>query len=209
MMKNNYLLTESLVSSISVYLILRRLMSEFTDWDAFKLGIIDKDGKKLKHPVTSKEREAWDILTRFCWNLKKTIIKYVGKTKFASYFSAAWLLKDSINLFYIENNLKPLTEDLNNLTFAKQCRIHEILKSLPEINENITIDNLDEKLFKYLQIVENVVNLVELEQFLFEDGEAAAPAPTVAADIAQVSTVIGATKRKLKLKKKRKNYESN
>lgn len=214
-MKNNYLLTESLYSSISVYIILRKLMSDFKDWDAYKFGIIDEHGNKKKHPVTSKERESWDMLTRLCWNIKKIGAKFIGKGKFATYFTAAYLLKDSISFQYIEYNKEVLNEKyLNDITFAKQTKIFETFKTLksqlPETSNKEETLELD--LFKILHLVENVVELEELEKFLFEDGAPApaAPAstPTVAGDIAQQAQYLIGFKRPIK-KKKRKKYESN
>jgi hypothetical protein len=207
MMKNNYLLTESVVSTISVYLILRKLMTDFDQWDAFKLGIINKDGKKLRNPVTAKERESWDILTRLCWNIKKISYKFIGKSKFATYFTAAYLLKDSLSYFYINHNIEKLNESLQDMTCAKQQRLFETFKVLGS-TETTHEDNLEVMMFKHLQEFENVVNLKELESFLFEDGEApAGPAPTVANDIAQVSYRLGNVKKRKLKKKKEKPYE--
>ena len=226
---NNYLLTESLVSTISVYMILRKLMTDFKDWDAHKLGIIDTDGKKLKNPVTSKEREAWDILTRLCWNIKKISYKFIGKSKFASYFTAAYLLKDSLSYFYIEHNLEKLNETiLVDMTCAKQTNIYNSFKVIRNntetISETITEANLEVMMFKYLHTIENVINLKELQDCLFEDGEAPASspsAPVVSSDIAKADYRVGSDqtsprqklgilKRSIKKKtKKRKPHENN
>lgn len=168
MKTNNYLLTESLVGSLATYMILKKLMTDFSEWDAHKLGIIDKNGKKLKHPVTSKEREAWDILTRFCWNIKKISTKFIGKSKFAQYFTAAYLLKDSINVFYVEKNKHILNETLlSDITYAKQNCIFNILKQLPEV-KCTTDEELEVMIYKYVGIVEKVLNTSDIYN-LFED----------------------------------------
>lgn len=213
----SFIMSESLVSSVAVYMILRKLMTNFSDWDAHKLGIIDKDGKKLKHPITGKEREAWDILTRFCWNLKKMIEKYAGKSKFASYFSAAWLLKDSASWYpvlstHIYSNRGKLDENLlADLTCAKQYAIFKAMKELPQLAEGEDIaDNMEFLYNKYLQTVENVVQSLQLESALFEDGEAApasAPAPTVQGDIAKSDNLLFTPKRRLKKFKSKKKKE--
>lgn len=156
-MKNNYLLTESLIGGISVYMILRKLMTDFSEWDAYKLGIIDKNGKKLKHPVSSKEREAWDILTRFCWNIKKISMKFIGKSKFAQYFTAAYLLKDSLSLFYIEKNKEKLNETLlSDITYSKQLTIQNFIKKLPQV-KCVNEDMLDIEIFKYMNEVQRLL----------------------------------------------------
>lgn len=212
MKKNNFLLTESLAGTLSVYLILKKLMQDFDQWDAYRLGLIDKDGNRLKYPVNSKEREAWDILTRFTWNIKKIATKFIGKSKFASYFTAAYLLKDSLNLFYIQHNLDRLNESLlSDMSYAKQNEINNILKLLPPINESINDSNIELMMYKYLHIIENMVELEQLQKCLFEEDAAppaspSIPAGTVQSDIAQVAQYLGVKKRKTK--RKGKKYES-
>ena len=198
-MKTNYILSESLAGTISVYLILRKLMQDWSEWDAFKLGIIDKDGNKLKHPVTSKERESWDILTRFVWNMKKITSKFIGKSKFAQFFSAAWLLKDAINYFYIDKNIIKLNESLTELSSEIQSDLFYLMKEMPNKKYNILTMNNDEielEIFKCSQLVEQFLDLQE-------DGEA-----TVSTDIAGCSQKLTQGKNikfpKLKLKKKKK-----
>jgi hypothetical protein len=209
----NYLLTESLIGSVSIYMILKRLMTEFTEWDAFKLGIIDKNGNKLKSPVNSREREAWDILTRFCWNLKKITMKFIGKSKFVSYFTAAYLLKDSINLFYINRNIEYLNETLlSDITYSKQLNLHTFMKKLP-IVEKLTEDNVELLMFKYMSIIEKCLVDNPAIRLIFEDeGGGDAPvgdAPvafkgTVAADIAQHGQYLGKKTKKVKKKRKKR-----
>jgi hypothetical protein len=218
MKKSNYLLVESLISTISVYMILKKLMSPWEDWDEYKLGIIDKEGNKKKHPITSKERESWDMLTRLCWNLKKITSKFIGKSKFAQYFSAAYLLKDSITPYILIHQEKLHESLLHDMNYSKQFLIYRILKDLPEHNNlaGTTHNNLVEiEIFKCVQKVASVLeSYPELEK-MFEDESGA----TVQADIAQFTGYLGATKKtdpmKLarpglkKLKKRKSKNEDN
>lgn len=175
-------------------------MTDFSDWDACKLGIIDKNGEKLKHPVSSKERESWDILTRFCWNIKKISMKFIGKSKFSQYFTAAYLLKDSFSTFYINKNKERLDESiLSDMTFTKQNFIHSIIKQLPEAkcsNE----DQLEFMIFKYITIVEKVLKDNPQIYEIFNE-EAPAVINTTTADITGVSQYLGLNKRTKKTKK--------
>ena len=41
-----------------IYQVLRRLTTPFDETEAFKLGLIDKDGKLLKKPKDRKEKDA-------------------------------------------------------------------------------------------------------------------------------------------------------
>lgn len=218
-MKSNYILSENLTGTIAVYLILKKLMLPWEEWDAYKLKIIDKDGKKIKHPATSKEREAWDMLTRLCWNIKKITTKFVGKSKFAQYFSCAYLLKDSLN-YYIELNQERLNETLlSDMTFKKQSLMNNLIKNVSEGTSVQTMVNEPDCVLEYhICKIEPLINKVLKEHneavALFEDG-------TVAGDIAQVVLPLGGSKkpidplkivkpamRKLKQKRKPKN-ESN
>ena len=66
------------------------------------MGIIDNRGKvlkKYKDLDTSKEKEAYTVLDRFIFNLKRLLQKIPGgKSKFASYAAAAiLLLKEDID----------------------------------------------------------------------------------------------------------------
>ena len=205
---NKYILNETLTGTITVYLILRKLMQPWEEWDAYKLKIIDKDGKKLRHPVSSKEREAWDMLTRFCWNLKLISNKFVGKSKFSSWFTSAYLLKDSFDYFYIETNKDRLNESLGEITFATQNALYEVISKLDHMIHKEGLydsnDTIELAIWKNIQTVENMIQLYDVRKlFLWEDGESSpSGGPTVAADIAQQGQYLGQKKlRKFKKKK--------
>lgn len=160
----SYLLTENMVNTVALYMILKKIMAPFEDWDAYKLGIIDKDGKKLKEPKNSKELAAWDLLTKFVWNFKKTIMKFVGKSKFATFLSAAYLLKDSLSLFYIQQNCKNLNESLlQDMTFAKQSVLVSLIRSLPENKEKLTEENFEFLMYLYQPKIEKLIEELDLE----------------------------------------------
>jgi hypothetical protein len=78
---------------------LRLLTTKFEDTTAFKLGLIDKEGKKLKSPETSDERSAYNMFHRLVFNLKKLLAKVPGgSSKLASYAAALFLIKEQLNL---------------------------------------------------------------------------------------------------------------
>jgi len=158
-----YLLTESMVNTVALYVILQKLMTQFEDWEAYKLGIIDSDGNKLKEPKTSKEIEAWDLLTKFCWNFKKILNKFIGKSRLATFLTASYLLKDSLSLFYIEHNKEKLNE-LKTFSFNKQTLIYEMIKSLPKIEEKVTEDNFEYLMFLYMEKIDQIILDVDFEK---------------------------------------------
>ena len=71
------------VDNIIAYKILNLLVTPFENTDAFKLGIIDKNGKELK-PMsalhTVQEREAYTLLHRSVFRIKKIILINKNKT---------------------------------------------------------------------------------------------------------------------------------
>lgn len=81
-----------------VYRILRGLTMPFEKWDAFKDGIIDKDGNILKKKNDRTESEArsftsFDLMIR---NMKRLLAKIPGGgSQFATFAAALFLLKES------------------------------------------------------------------------------------------------------------------
>jgi hypothetical protein len=75
------------------------LVTSFDKTDAFKLGIIDAEGtplKKIKDLKTSEEKDAYDMLDRLVFSLKRLLAKVPGgKSKLASLAAAYWLVKES------------------------------------------------------------------------------------------------------------------
>lgn len=101
-----------------VYQILKKLTTPFSKTQAFKLGIIDENGKVLRKRYTLKtqqERESYTILDGLVWKLKKLLEKIpFGKSKLASYAAALWLIKESSN-----HNLYYENEDLMETSFSE------------------------------------------------------------------------------------------
>ena len=77
-----------------IYQVLKRLTTPFDETEAFKLGLIDKDGKLLKKPKDRKEKDAYTYFDRFIFNLKRILHKFGLKSKFSSYAAALFLLKE-------------------------------------------------------------------------------------------------------------------
>jgi len=93
------------VDLVITYRVVKLLVTPFEKQEAFKFGIIDKDGKvlkKFKQLKREKERRAYTILHRFVFNLKR-ILKRVGLgSKLASFAVALGLLiKEDKN--YVEH----------------------------------------------------------------------------------------------------------
>ena len=68
------------VDLVITYRVVKLLVTPFEKQEAFKYGIIDKDGKVLRKYRTlkgTKEKQSYTVLHRFIFNLKR-ILKRVG-----------------------------------------------------------------------------------------------------------------------------------
>ena len=92
-----------------VFNFIKRLVTPFTKWPAYKEGIIDEKGNILisrKKFTRNKQKKAFGIFDQLILNLKKLLGKLPGgQTRIASYAAALWLIKESEKF---ENNM--LTE---------------------------------------------------------------------------------------------------
>ena len=87
------------------YRFLRLLTTPFENTDAFKLGIIDEKGNRIRLPKstkpavelsTSELQSAYTILHKLIFNIKKLFNKIPGlRTKVGTYAAALFLLKDT------------------------------------------------------------------------------------------------------------------
>jgi hypothetical protein len=87
-----------IVDNLIAYRILKMLVTNFTDTEAFKLGIIDAKGKNLRKVntlQTSQEKDAYTYLNRLVFNMKKIINKIPGgENRTKSLIAALWLVKE-------------------------------------------------------------------------------------------------------------------
>ena len=87
------------------YRFLKLLTTPFEKQDAFKLGVIDKDGNRIRQPKstrpavelsTTELKNSYTILHKLVFNIKKIFAKVPGlRTKVGTYAAALFLLKDT------------------------------------------------------------------------------------------------------------------
>ena len=87
------------------YRFLKLLTTPFEKQDAFKLGIIDADGNRIRQPnstrpavelSTTELKNSYTILHKLVFNIKKIFAKVPGlRTKVGTYAAALFLLKDT------------------------------------------------------------------------------------------------------------------
>ena len=91
------------------YRFLKLLVTPFDKTEAFKLGIIDKDGNRILPPpksgvkqtrpeplTTIEEKNSYTVLHKLVFNIKKIFEKVPGlRTKVGTYAASLFLLKDT------------------------------------------------------------------------------------------------------------------
>lgn len=95
-----------------IYSFLKRLVTPFEKWDAYKVGMIDKEGKVIvpKNDRTQEQEKSWGYFDRLVANLKKLLGKVpFGKSRIASFAAALLLLREE-NLD--PDNIEVLSEKL-------------------------------------------------------------------------------------------------
>lgn len=91
-----------MISLFAVYQFVKMLTTDFVDWPAYKLGIMDEDGKllkKRKELKTRAEREAMTPYLILIKNIKRHMrLLPGGRTRLSSYATAMYLFKEH-NMF--------------------------------------------------------------------------------------------------------------
>lgn len=100
------------------------LTTPWEETDAYKLGIIDADGKRIKSKSinTSEEKDAYTTFHRLVYNIKRLINKLPGGgSKIASYASAFFLLKEHLGLSdaSVEKIISKIDLDVNDFIAEK------------------------------------------------------------------------------------------
>ena len=166
-----------IVDNLIAYKILTMLITPFEETQAYKLGIIDKDGKNLIKTTkldTSEQKDAYSYLNRLVFNIKKIINRLPGgDNKLKNLIAGLWLVKESY-----ENKRTFMFEDCTKLL--------RVLENITLVEEEITV-------IKFLH---------EKQKELSEDGEGGAPTNSTGAS---VSTDIAVPKKKDIDKYKAKN----
>lgn len=112
-----------IVDLFLVYQFIVRLITPFSEWDAYKLKIIDQNGKVLRRRATlskPEERRAWGYFDILAANLKKLLAKFPGgDTKLISYAAAGLLLRE-------QKALEQMTEEeIENLVYQMLDKMDE------------------------------------------------------------------------------------
>ena len=124
------------------YRFIKILVTPFEKQEAYKLGIIDEKGNRILEPGTtnkptvlrtSKEQNAYTVLHKLVFNIKKIFGKVPGlRTKLGTYAAALFLLKDTFR-----ESVDPEMWEHQLMKYIKENNI-ELDNT---ISEEVTLDN--------------------------------------------------------------------
>jgi len=125
-----------LVDLLITYRIVKLMSTDFKDQEAFKFGIIDKDGKVLRKSSklnTEAEKDSYTVLHRFVFNLKRILAKFGLKSSISNFATAlALILKENQELI----KYKSLIES-SIITYLKETnQYEEMFSTIREIKES-------------------------------------------------------------------------
>ena len=171
------------IDAFITFRFLKLLVTPFDKTEAYKLGIIDERGKVLKKYRTLErieERQAYTILHRLVFNVKKLIEKVPGgKSRLASYAAALFLIKEHVREYQDSDG------QLVEKEFYKYLKDNDLLEEEDgEIREEITFaDKLLKGTYKLVQDV----GVDEDDKVVGKKGETV----TVYADTVPTDSVMG------------------
>ena len=130
------------VDLVITYRVIKLLVTPFEKQEAFKFGIIDKDGKVLKKYrtlKTTKEKQSYTILHRFVFNLKRILARVGLGGKLGSFAVALGLLiREDKNYLPYKNLIESAV-----ITYLKETNQYELLLTeegdvkTPEIEQDV------------------------------------------------------------------------
>ena len=130
------------VDLVITYRVVKLLATPFEKQEAFKYGIIDKDGKVLKKYrtlKTTKEKQSYTILHRFVFNLKRILARVGLGGKLGSFAVALGLLiREDKNYLPYKNLIESAV-----ITYLKETNQYELLLKeqgdvmTPEIEQDV------------------------------------------------------------------------
>jgi len=139
------------IDLLITYRVIKLLITPFEKQEAYKYGIIDKDGKvlrKAKDLKTSQEKDSYTLLHRFVFNLKRLVgLLPGGKSKLGSYAAALGLLlkeQKDLNAIEIERILYKHLVDNNLIAYGD------------DLNESVGFDYLPEGRFTVIDDLEDL-----------------------------------------------------
>ena len=132
-----------IIDSIISLRILWILITPIENTDAFKLGLIDADGKTIRKAKTPEENAATSPLHRMIWNLKRIIsIVPGGKTRIGSLAAGFVLMKECYQSGWSPHELETKVQE----RFESLCE-----SDMVQADTNAELDQLFETLIALIE----------------------------------------------------------
>ena len=112
-----------------MYRVVRDLSTPFDEMYPFKLGLIDKDGKKLKKAESKDEKNAMDLYNKFIINTKRLFHKFGLKSKISTLAGAMLLFREDYKKMKEEDKIKYVYENMDMLSKHKSFK--DIIEDVP------------------------------------------------------------------------------
>jgi len=124
-----------------VYKFAKYIALPFEEWQAYKLGIIDKDGNVIKkNRVGSEEKNNYTFFHRLVRKLKQLLEKVPGmSSKLGKAVAAYFLFKEEVVKHGANGDMldEAFIEHINNtMTLSESTRIHSLMK------QHILLENI-------------------------------------------------------------------
>jgi len=162
------------LDNIYAYQIFNMIAGRWEDLEAFKLGIIDKNGKRLKRKGQLKTRDeklADTPLKRLAINIKRLIWRLGGKSKIGSIAAAMFLMRESLeNEYKCGSSFETATLEFllgNDWDYTIQSDNTPIAPGVYKINESLVYLNNNEPLNEMYGI-----DIYEAEDIIFSKEDA-------------------------------------
>jgi len=132
----------AIVDNLIAFRVLYMLVTPFVETDAYKLGIIDQNGKNLKKSSTlktSKEKNAYSYLHRLVFNMKKILGKLPGGDS---------SLKNMVAALFL---VKEYNQSKNRTTSLMEERFLHVLQ---KVNEGVVLVEEEIELRAFMKKIE-------------------------------------------------------
>jgi len=123
-------MAQSIADLYVLYRIVKDISTPFKETKAFKLGLIDEKGKRLKKAESPEEKDAMSYYDRFVFNIKRIMSKANLDSQLASYAGALFLIKEQDNLNLSDDQiLNGIVENINYLNAYKSKSYTSIIEN--------------------------------------------------------------------------------
>jgi gas vesicle protein len=150
------------------YKIIKALTTPFEETEAFKAGLIDANGKKLKNASTQKEKDSLSYFDRIIFNMKRILVKFGLGSRIATFAAALLLLREDSyklregevlreineNIKYLKENegknYSILKEEIANVTGNAVAGTGETGEAWSRVNYRVGVHGERRKIGRYI-----------------------------------------------------------